>query len=80
MVYLFGHKYCLNYNVLLGLIIRSDNHRFLKRVNGKIIYLCTRSDGNLLTLKFIGSMVSEFRVFKDEEPGKYMFSRILLHK
>ena len=34
-----------------------------KRVNKKIISLCTRSDGNLLIYK-IGAMVSEIHVFK----------------
>ena len=57
-VYLsYKHGCIIMYCVIIIIFSRS------KRVN-KFICLCTRSDGNLLTCKFIGSMVSEICVFK----------------
>ena len=53
-VYLFWHRYSLHYNVLSGLIIISFSRS--KRVNGKIICLCTRSEENLFSCK-ISSLV-----------------------
>ena len=53
-VYLFCHRYSLHYNVLSGLVIIRFSRS--KRVNGKIICLCTRSEENLFSCK-ISSVV-----------------------
>ena len=80
-VYLFLHRYSLHYNVLSGPIIISFS--ISKRVNGKIICLCTSSDENLFIRKISSSLelyLVRFMFSKedeeeeeDEESVKIMF-------
>ena len=78
-VYLFWHRYGLHYNVLSGISFSRS-----KRVNGKIICLCTRSEENLFVRK-ISSLVllrllsyasSWRRREEDEESVKIIFTCI----
>ena len=74
-VYLFRHRYSLHYNVLSGPIIISFSRS--KRVNGKIICLCTSSDESLFIHKISSSLelcLVRFMFSKeDEESVKIMF-------
>ena len=68
------HSYDLNYNVLSGLIITSFSRS--KRVNGKIICLCTRLEENLFACKISSPVytatVIELRFFMKESLKSYL--------
>ena len=67
-VYLFRHTYSLHYNVLSGPIIISFSRS--KRVNGKIICLCTSLDESLFMHKISSSLelcLVRFMFSKEDE-------------
>ena len=72
--------YSLHYNVLSGLIIISFSRS--KRVNGKIICLCTRSEKNLFSCKMSKSSttaVIELRFFTKKKKMKMKNLHFISH-